>query len=106
MKNGKAIIVTISALAIVGGLYYFLIYKNPKGKKVEIEDKDVNGKRGYFITDGFVYTVGTKAQAYAKKAKEWGGLITESYKEDDNFWLAKNTKGQDILLKKSDIKIK
>jgi hypothetical protein len=103
--NGKAIIVTISALAIVGGLYYFLIYKKTKGKKVELEDKDVKGKYAYFIKNGFVYTVGTKAQAYPKKNGEYAGTLGETYKDDKDYWLAYNTNAQQILLKKSEVKL-
>jgi hypothetical protein len=97
--NGKGILISISALAIVGGLYYFLIYK--KGKV----NVDVKGKRADFIVDGFVYTIGTKAQAYPKKVGEFGGMLVESYKDDKDFWLAKNVKAQEILLKKSDVTI-
>ena len=92
--NGKAIILSISALAIVGGLYYFLIYK---------KDKGVKGKIAYFKVNGFVYSVGTKAQAYPKVNDEIGGIIQGVYKEDKDFWVAKNTKGQEVLLKKSDV---
>ena len=95
MAKGKAIILSISALAILGGLYYFLIYKKNK----------VKGKRADFNTDGFVYTVNTKSQAYPKKANEFGGVIVESYKADKDFWLAKNSKGQEILLKKTEVNI-
>ena len=90
-------LLSISALAVVGGLYYFLVYKK---RKLSVE-----GKRADFSVDGFVYAKGTKAQSYAKKVGEFGGLIIESYKEDKNFWLAKNSKGQEILLKKSDVTI-
>jgi hypothetical protein len=91
--SGKAIIISISAIAVLGGLYYFFIYNKNKGKRAD------------FISDGFVYTVGSKAQSYAKKAGEFGGVIVESYKDDKDFWLAKNSKQQEILLKKSDVKI-
>jgi hypothetical protein len=94
--SGKAIILSISALALVGGLYYFFIYK---------KSDDSKGKRADFIVDGFVYTIGTKAQAYPKKAGEFGGLLVSSYKDDKDYWLAKNSKGAEILLKKSDVTI-
>ena len=102
MKKGsvKAIVISISALAILGGLYYFLIHK--KGIFGII---DVKGKRADFSVDGFVYTVGTKAQAYPKKVGDFGGKLVESYKEDKDFWLATNSKNQEILLKKSDVNI-
>jgi hypothetical protein len=101
MKKGsvKAIIISISAIAIVGGLYYFLIHK--KG----LFGFNVKGREAKFSVDGFVYTVGSKAQAYPKKLGEFGGMLVETYKDDKDFWLAKNTKNQDILLKKSDVNI-
>jgi hypothetical protein len=103
--NGKAIVTVVATLAIVGGLYYFLIYKKLKGTKVELEDKDVKGKYAYFIKNGFVYTVGTKAQAYPKKNGEYAGTLGETYKDDKDYWLAYNTKADKILLKKSEVKI-
>jgi hypothetical protein len=101
MKKGsvKAIVISISAIAIVGSLYYFLIHK--KG----LFGINVKGREAKFSIDGFVYSVGSKAQAYPKKLGEFAGLLVESYKDDKDFWLAKNTKGQDILLKKSDVNI-
>ena len=98
-ENKKAIIVSISVLAGLGALYYFLIYK--KDAKAENE----KGKYAEFINDGFVYTVGTKAQAYAKKVGEFGGYKPKTYKEDKDYWIATNSKKQEILLKKSDVKI-
>lgn len=95
--NGKAIILSITALAIVGGLYYFLVYKKSKGSQSAV------GKKGFFAIDGFVYTKGTKAQAYPKKKDEFGGYIQGDYKEDKDYWIATNTKGQEVLLKKSDV---
>jgi hypothetical protein len=95
-KGTRKVIFFTSITAIIGGaLYYYLVYKKNK----------VNGKRADFITDGFVYTVGTKAQAYPKKVGEFGGMILESYKQDKDYWLAKNSKAVEILLKKSDVKI-
>jgi hypothetical protein len=101
MKKGsvKAIVISISAIAIVGGIYYFLIHK--KG----LFGIDVKGREAKFSVDGFVYTVGSKAKAYPKKLGEFGGMLVETYKDDKDFWLAKNTKNQDILLKKSDVNI-
>ena len=97
MTKGTRKVIFFSTIAAVvgGGLYYFLIYKKNK----------VAGKRGDFAVDGFVYNVGTKAQAYPKKANDFGGMLVESYKEDKDYWLAKNSKGQNILLKKSEITI-
>lgn len=92
--NGKAVLLSVTSLAILGGLYYFFIYK-----------KKDNGQRADFIVDGFVYSVGSKAQAYPKKAGEFGGYNPKTYKEDKNYWIASNSKQQDILLKKSDVKI-
>jgi len=97
MTKGTRKIIFFSTVAILigGGLYYYHLTRKNK----------VKGKRGDFIVDGYIYTVGSKAQAYPKKIGEFGGKIVESYKDDKNYWLAKNSNAQDILLKKSDVKI-
>jgi hypothetical protein len=82
-------------ILIGGSLYYYRLTMKNK----------VKGKRADFIVNGYVYTVGSKAQAYPKKANEFGGMIVESYKDDKNYWLAKNSNAQLILLKKSDVTI-
>jgi len=100
-KGTKKVIFFGTVAAILGtGLYLYIRYK--KNQQIEIQ---ANGKRAYFIKDGFIYFVGTKKESYAKKNGEWAGIIVESYKEDKSYWLANNTKGQPILLKKSDVKI-
>lgn len=91
----KAIYFTTLAMLVGGAAYYFFVYSKNK----------VKGKRADFIANGFVYTIGTKAQSYPKKAGEFGGLLISNYKDDKNFWLAKNSSGQDILLRKSEVKI-
>jgi hypothetical protein len=101
MTKGTRKIIFFSTIVLLvgGGLYYFLIHK--KG----LFGINVKGREAKFSVDGFVYTVGSKAQAYPKKLGEFGGLLVESYKDDKDFWLAKNTKNQEILLKKSDVNI-
>lgn len=97
----KKVIFFSTVAAIFGtGLYLYIRYK--KNQQIELQ---ANGKPAYFIKNGFVYTVGTKKESYAKKNGEWGGNIVGTYKEDKDYWLANNTKGQPILLKKSDVKI-
>lgn len=91
----KILFFTTLALIIGAGVYLYVQKKN----------KNVGGKRADFIKDGFVYSVGTKAQAYPKKNGEFAGQIIETYKEDKSYWLANNTKGQKILLKKSEVKL-
>jgi hypothetical protein len=96
MKKGTRKVIFFSTMAIVigGAMYYYLVFK-----------KRVKGKRADFITNGFVYSVGTKAQAYPKKTGDFGGMLLETYSQDKDYWLAKNSNGQEILLKKSDVSI-
>lgn len=91
----KAIYFSTLALLVGGAAYYFFVYNKNK----------VKGKRADFIANGFVYSVGSKAQAYPKKAGDFGGLLIGNYKDDKDFWLARNSSGQEILLRKSEVKI-
>jgi hypothetical protein len=104
MTKGTRKIIFFSTVAIVFGFtaYYLVFHKFKKNLNAGIVAK---GKRADFIVDGFVYTVGTKAKSYPKSAGEFGGMIIDQYADDKSYWLAKNTKGQQILLKKTDVTI-
>jgi hypothetical protein len=96
-KNTKGLVYFVSLLLIGGGIYLYLTNRGKNNKQVE-------GKSAIFAKDGFVYVVGTKAQSYPKKKGDYAGSLINSY--DKQFWLAYNSSGQQILLKKSDITIK
>jgi hypothetical protein len=104
MTKGTRKIIFFSTLAIVIGLtaYYLVFTKFKKNLNAGVNAK---GKRADFIVDGFAYSVGTKAKSYPKSAGEFGGMIIDQYNDDKDYWLAKNTKGQQILLKKSDVTV-
>jgi hypothetical protein len=101
MTKGTKKVIFFSTVAAIFGTVLYLYIRYKKNQQIELQ---ANGKRAYFIKNGFVYTL-EKKQGYAKKNGEWAGIIVESYKDDKDYWLANNTKGQPILLKKSEVKI-
>lgn len=96
MTKGKIIFWSaISATVLIGGYFTYKYYKKHK-KQDEILCADAIG-------DTFVYDVATKKERYAKKKGEWMGCYLKEYESDSSFWIGKNTKGEDILIKKSDV---
>jgi hypothetical protein len=105
-KPLKITLITLGALAAGGAVLYFMTKKKPETGKsdgAEAPSEDVAGKTVIFTKDGFMYKM-DKSQAYPKKQNEWGGIIQKSF--DDEYYQVKNTKAQDFLVKKSDVKIK
>lgn len=89
--NTKGAIAVGITLGLVGLAYYLLVAR----KKGEVLCADM-------LVDGFVYNA-DKSQAYAKKAGEWAGCNVKDSQYPE-YWSALNTKGVEILLKKSEVK--
>lgn len=94
-KKGAIAVGVVFGLVGVGyAIYYFWEKNRPKGT-----NKDV----AYFIKDGFVYDT-DMTQRYEKKSGDWGGLFVAPISGNKEYWMAKNSKAEPILLKKSDVK--
>lgn len=100
MNNPTKIVVGL-AMVGVAVISIHLVLKDRRRKLLDKKIAEDPQSVAWFKRDGYVYSI-DKTRAYPKTKGEFGGTMLKP-SSDGDYLMAKNSKGQDIMLNKGDI---
>lgn len=100
MNNSTKIVVGIAILG-VAAISIHLALKDRRRKLIDRKIAEDPQSVAWFKKDGYVYSI-DKTRAYPKTKGEFAGTMLKP-SPDGDYLMAKNTKAQDIMLRKGDI---